>query len=159
MRLPLLAALLAAPCAAQSVLADDAVGCYRLEHAPWPDGLDHLPTPDGMPERLELTADPFRVRTPAGFAESDPDHWTERMRRVRFAGLADGSGPFEFWVIDEGRLVLNRHLPMGGFVIEVTRAGDDWEGTLTGGTDFIPENGHASESVAARLVREPCPPR
>ena len=144
---------------APGVSAENVVGCYRLEYAVWPDSLDHLPNPDRLPERLELTPDPFLIGVsyPDGTGRQIPPPGLDGAHAVRYAGIPAGGGPFSYWRLSEGRLFLSRYLPMFGFLLAVDQADGDWEGTLTGSTDIIPEDGNASADVRARLVREPCP--
>jgi hypothetical protein len=140
-------------------MATDPTGCYRLEHAPWPDSLNHLPNPAGLPDRLELTADPLLVgkSRPDGSVEYVSPPSLDGAHVVRAGGRTDGD--FSYWRLADGELFLGRYLPFAGFYLQVRRAGDGWTGTLTGFTDAIPEDGNASTSVSARLVPEPCPQR
>lgn len=134
------------------------VGCYTLEHAAWPSSLDHRPNPAQIPGGLELTADPYLIRITgsAGSIEEVEAPGLDGARIVRYPQIQEGGGPFSFWQVSRDELRLGRYMPLGGFYVRATRAGDDWEGELVGFTDMIPADGHASESVAARLVRVPC---
>ena len=164
MRHTLFLAFLVLTSTAAAQTAPDVAGCYRIaldREAPWPDSLAHLQNPATLPDRVELTDEPFTITMvdSTGAEEEVRAPGMEHARRVRYPLAPDHAGPFRLWSGRGGHVGLSQYMPMGGLrILAETERGGALVGTVVSSTDAIGDWANSVERPV-RLEREPCPGR
>lgn len=119
-------------------------GCYMLKHESWPDDLEQFPSSSTLPDRLKLTTAPSGdgLAPRGSFAiEYPPD----------FDLL-----PFTYWTMRESGLELGAPRPVSFRLRLALVENSEFAGTLSGLTDFAPEDDPLSHRVPARLIPTEC---